>query len=295
MPLDLTARGDSLGRLKQEQDEDPTPMAMRIWHQSFTVLEDLPAYADALKAHAQKVLRPDTQVAWHGQLKGTYPANYPGDDIAHGFLYGMHGSQWLAAGRAAAAQGFDAYAMCTLPNPMLREVRAVVDIPVVGLGEAAFHMATMYGQRFGVLLFIDRMVPLYREQMHAYGLANRCAAIKASGITFHDVLAGYADPGGVIEKFKAAARSMIRDDGADVIIPGEVPLSLLLARNGVTRVDDVPVIDTLAVALKMSELMVDLARAIGIKHSRHGFFNSSPAPERLQQVTQFYGLDKLKF
>jgi allantoin racemase len=270
-------------------------MAMRIWHQSFTVLEDLPAYADAMKVHAAKVLRPDTEVVWHGQIKGTYPANYPGDDIGYGYLVQVHGNQWIAAGRAAEAQGFDAYAMCTLPNPMLREVRSLVDIPVVGLGEATFHMATMYGQRFGVMLFIDRMVPLYREQVRGYGLAERCACIKASGITFREVLAGYADPAPVIAKFEAAARAMIRDDGADVIVPGEVPLSLLLARNGVTRVDDVPIMDTLAVALKTAEVMVDLARATGIRHSRHGYFNSVPSTTRVDEVQSFYGLDKLKF
>ena len=270
-------------------------MPMRIWHQSFTVLEDLPAYAEAMKAHARKVLRPDTDVVWHGQLKGTYPADYPGDDIGYGYTFGMHGNQWIAAGREAARQGFDAYAMCTLPNPMLREVRAILDIPVVGLGEATFHVATMYGQRFGVLLFIDRMIPLYREQVAAYGLAGRCAGIRASGITFRDVLAGYADPQPVIERFRAAARAMIRDEGADVIVPGEVPLSLLLARNGIARVDDVPVMDTLAVALKSAEMMVDLARATGIRHSRHGFFNSVPSAERVDQVQRFYGVDQLQF
>lgn len=271
-------------------------MAMRIWHQSFTVLEDLPAYADAMKAHARKVLRPDTEVAWHGQLKGTYPSNYPGDDIGYGYLFGVHGNQWIAAARAAAAQGFDAYAMCTLPNPMLREARALVDIPVIGLGETTFHLATMLGQRFGVLLFIDRMVPLYREQITNYGLAPRCAAVRASGIGFRDVLAGYgADPKPVIEKFQTAARAMIRDHGADVIIPGEVPLSMLLAKNGITRVDDVPVMDTLACSLKMAELMVDLTRATGIRHSRHGFFNSVPSTARVDEVQAFYGVDRLKF
>ena len=270
-------------------------MPMRIWHQSFTVLEDLPAYAEAMKAHAAKILRPDTEVVWHGQLKGTYPSNYPGDDIGYGYTYGMHGNQWIAAGRAAQAQKFDAYAMCTLPNPMLREVRALIDIPAIGLGETTFHMATMLGRRFGVLLFIDRMIPLYREQIVGYGLASRCAAVRASGIHFQEVLAGYKDPRPVIEKFHVAARAMIRDDGADVLIPGEVPLSMLLARNGVTRVDDVPVMDTLACALKMSELMVDLQRATGIRHSRHGFFNSVSSPERVAQVQEFYGVDKLKF
>ena len=270
-------------------------MGMRIWHQSFTVLEDLPAYAQAMREHAQKVLRPDTEVSWHGQLRGTYPSNYPGDDIGFGYLYGMHGNQWVAAGRQAAAEGCDAYAMCTLPNPMLREVRSLLDIPVVGLGETVFHLATMYGQRFGVMLFIDRMVPLYREQVERYGLVSRCATIRASGLGFRDVLAGYGDPGPVIERFQDRARAMIRDDGADVIIPGEVPLSMLLAKNGVTRVDDVPVMDTLACALKMAELMVDLSRATGIRHSRHGFFNSVASDARVDEVQRFYGVDRLRF
>ncbi len=270
-------------------------MAMRIWHQSFTVLEDLPPYADAMKKHAKKILRPDTEVSWHGQLKGTYPGNYPGDDIGYGYLYGMHGNQWVAAGLTAEREKYDAYALCTLPNPMLREVRSLISIPAIGLGETTFQIATTLGQRFGILLFINRMIPLYRSQIEAYGLSSRLAAIRASGLTFKDVLGGYSDPKAVIEKFQESARAMIRDDGADVIIPGEVPLSMLLAQNGINRVDDVPIMDTLACSLKMAELMVDLQRATGIKHSRHGFFNSVPNPERVAEVGRFYGVDKLKF
>jgi Asp/Glu/hydantoin racemase len=268
---------------------------MRIWHQSFTVLEDLPAYADAMAAHARKVLRPDTELVLHGQIKGTYPADYPGDDIGYGYTYWIHGNQWIAAARAAERDGFDAYAMCTLPNPMLREARAMVDIPVIGLGETTFHMATMYGQRFAVMLFIDRMIPLYREQMRLYGLEARCAAIRPSGIGFRDVLAGFANPAPVIDRILETARRIIREDGADVIVPGEVPMNMLLACNGITRVDDVPFMDSFATTLKIAELMVDLKRATGILPSRHGWMNSTPGKERLDQVAAFYGIDRLKF
>src|SRR6185503_15084783 len=138
-------------------------MAMRIWHQSFTVLADLPGYEDAMRRHLAKVVRDGTEVVFHGQLDGTYPSNYPGDDIAYAWLYAMHGQQWMAAGRAAERDGFDAYAMCTLPNPMLRELRSLLSIPAIGLGETSCHLATMFGQRFAIMLFIDRMVPLYQE------------------------------------------------------------------------------------------------------------------------------------
>ena len=52
-------------------------MAMRIWHQSFTVLADVPGYEDAMRRHLTKVVRNDTDIVFHGQLDGTYPGKYP--------------------------------------------------------------------------------------------------------------------------------------------------------------------------------------------------------------------------
>jgi Asp/Glu/hydantoin racemase len=270
-------------------------MSLKLWHQSFTVLGDLPGYEDAMRAHLAKLLRPDTEVVFHGQAPGTYPSNYPGDDIGYGYTYWIHGNQWVAAGRQAEAEGFDAFAMCTLPNPMLREVRSLIDIPVIGMGETCCHLATMFGQRFAIMLFIDRMIPLYQEQLRQYGLADRCAGVVASGLRFGNVLSAYQDPASAIAQFQEAARRVIRETGADVIIPGEVPLNLLMARNGVNRVDDVPIIDGLGSTMKMAELMVDLYRTTGIRHSRHGFFNSIPSQERVAAVGAFYGVDRLTF
>jgi len=41
-------------------------MTIRIWHQSFTVLSDLGAYDQALRAHFRNVARPDTEIHLHG-------------------------------------------------------------------------------------------------------------------------------------------------------------------------------------------------------------------------------------
>jgi len=267
-------------------------MKTRIWHQSFTVLSDVPGYEDAMRRQLNRVLRQDTEVVFHGQLNGTYPGNYPGDDIAFAWLYAMHGNQWVAAGRAAERDGFDAYAMCTLPNPMLREIRSLLSIPVIGLGETSCHLATMFGQRFAIMLFIDRMAPLYHR---LYGLADRCAGIRPSGLAFADVLAGFTDPAAVLPRIQEAARRIAQETGADVVIPGEVAMNLLLAVNGVTRVDEIPLIDSLACTMKMAELMVDLRRARGIGHSRQGWFNAMPTQERVAQVAHFCGMDRLGF
>jgi allantoin racemase len=265
---------------------------MRIWHQSFTVLEDLPAYAQRMQEHAARVTRADTQVVMQGQLPGTYPGNYPGDDLAYAALFSMHGSQWIARALQAEREGFDAYAMCTLPNPMLREIKTLVDIPVIGFGEASYHIASMLGHRFGMLIFIERMIPLYHEQLAQHGLSSRCAAIRGVGFGFQDVLQGFTNPGPLIDRFMQQARRLIAD-GANVIIPGEMPLNVLLATEGVHHVDDVPVMDGLAVTLNLTECMVDLKRNAGLTTSRNGWFGGAPRKERVQEVLEFYGLDRL--
>ena len=265
---------------------------MKIWHQSFTVLEDLPAYRDAIAMHIRKIVRPDTQVELHGQLPGTYPSNYPGTDLGFAALGTLHSLQWILRAVEAERTGFDAYAMATIPNPLIREIRTIVDIPVVGYGEASYHVASMLGRRFGVLVFIDRMAPLLEDHIAGHGLATRCIGVRPSGLTFQQVLAGYTTPGPVIARFQESARELIRA-GADVIIPGEVPLNLLLAINGVRQVDGVAVLDSLAVTMKLAEAFADLHKSIGFSQTRHGFFGERPAAGRLDEVLGFYGLDRL--
>ena len=169
----------------------------------------------------------------------------------------MHSLQWPANALTAARSGYDAFAMCTIIDPLYREIKTIVDIPVVAAGEVCFHVASMHGHRFGLMLFMDRVIPRYAQLIEWCGLTGRCAGIRQSGLHVRRRRRkGFDKPGPVIDKFREAARAMIAA-GADVIIPGEIPMNVLLASEGVHRVDDVPVIDCLGVTLKMTEAMVD--------------------------------------
>ncbi len=268
-------------------------MGIRIWHQSFTVLGNLPAYADALDAHFRKVARPDTDVVLHGMHDETYRTNYPGTDIRHVYFQYLHGQQFVLGGIAAEEQGFDAYAIMSLPEPALRETRSLIDIPVVGYGESSMLTATMLGECMGVLLFIEEMAPQIEENARRVGLGGRFGGARDVGFRFDDVLAGFSNPAPLLEKFFAAARAMIRD-GVDVIIPGEAPLCVLLGRNGVNRVDEVPVLDALGATIKMAEAMVDLKRACGVSPARNGYFTAKPPRERVNELISLYGMDPLR-
>lgn len=266
---------------------------MKIWHQSFTVLEDLSPYRDALERHFAKVARPDTKIDLHGMQVGTYRSNYPGSDIRHAAFQYVHGLQFMAAALKAQQEGYDVFALSTLPEPALREIRALVNIPVVGYGEAAMLTACMLGRKFGVLLFIDDMDELIAQNAVNHGLASRFAGAVPVGFTFNDVLKGFEDPTELIERFRSSARKLIAQ-GADVIIPGEAPLNVLLAQNGIAEVDGVPILDSLATWIKQAETLGDLRRLCGIKTSRKGYFHSLPDPGRISEIFSFYGLDRLQ-
>lgn len=266
---------------------------MRIWHQSMTVLEDVPAYTERVRRHIDRVKRPGTRVDLHGLKPETYPSNYPGDDLGYSFLFGMHGNQWAANALQAVRDGYDGFAMCTMIDPLFRELKTIVDIPVVAAGELCFHLASMNGHRFGMLLFMDRVIPRYYEQVRMCGLSDRCAAIRQTGMRFADVMQGFENPGPAIDRFRAAARELIAA-GADVIIPGEIPMNVLLASEGVHRVDNALVLDSLGATIKMTETMIEMKSAIGLSHSRHGWHNAAPRADRVEQVMDFYLRDTVR-
>jgi len=267
-------------------------MAMRIWHQSFTVLEQLPAYAARLQEHFRKVARPDTEVVMHGMHPRTYRTNYPGTDIKHNYMQYLHGQQFVLGGIAAEEAGFDAYAIMSIPEPALRETRSLIDIPVVGYGESSMLVGRMLGERMGALIFIEGMTPVIMENAKRIGIDGKFAGARFVGFTFNDVLKAYDEPRSLLERFHDAARAMIRE-GADVIIPGEAPLCALLMKHGIHRVDNVPVVDALGATIKMAESMVDLKRSSGLAPARNGYFTDKPPRERVKELIALCGLDRL--
>lgn len=269
---------------------------MRIWHQSFTVLQDLPGYVEGLKKRIGEVVRPGTEVVLHGQIPGTYNSNYPGVDLAYGAIYWMHGLQWIAAAREAEQQGFDAMVLASIAGPMSTEIRTIVDIPVVGYGEAAFNLAGVYGHRAGMLFFIKERLDFWPKQIAAWGMSERFVGIEHAGVGFQDVLTGLMKPAerdSVVNRIIENGEKLVKETGADVIIPGEMPLNLLLSTAGVTKIAGATVIDGIATSFKFAEMLVDLKKLAGMGPSNHGWFHAAPDRNRFEQVLDFYGLKEL--
>ena len=64
----------------------------------------------------------------------------------------------------------------------LDAARCLTDKPVVGIGEAAYHMASMVSNKFSVVTTLSRSVPALEHNLVRYGLATRCARVRASDV-----------------------------------------------------------------------------------------------------------------
>lgn len=259
----------------------------RIWHQSFTVLADVDPYAAAMRRHLGARALPDTTIDFHGMRAGTYPSAYPGTHIGYGYIAGLHKEQFVAAALQAQREDYDAFLIATIPDTGFEEIRSLVDLPVIAYGNASVAFAATLAPQVGIVNFIDALQPQLRRNMNTYGFGDIVGPIVSIGRGFTDIVAAYEQPGPLLEAFTAAARTAI-DQGAQAIIPGEGPLNVFLADQGVARIDDVPVIDSLGVGLALCEVRARMYRTAGLRPSRHGFFFRTPPAEVLEDARSFY-------
>jgi Asp/Glu/hydantoin racemase len=264
-----------------------TGQGLRIWHQSYTVLEDLPAYAELLQKHADRVTSPGTSVILHGMRPGTYPSHYPGDHIRYSYLQRRHAQQFIDAALRAQADGFSAYFIATLPDVAFEDIRTLLDIPVVAFCQASLLVAATLAPTVGIVNFIEALSAQVRRNAAAYGLAGLLGPVIQLDGTFRDVTAGYSEPGPLIDTFRAGARKAI-DAGARALIPGEGPLNVFLANHGITQVDGIPVVDSLAAGLAMCELRARLARTSGLAAGGGGLYHDRPSACLIAAVHEFY-------
>lgn len=259
---------------------------MRIWYQSLFDSGRIPAYFEGLAARARVVARPGVEVEFFGMPEGSYGARVPSDVVIYPYLASLHAQSILDNALRAEAAGYDVFAIGSVQDPGLEEARSLVDIPVVGYGEAAMHFACLLGGRFAVIAFqagFDQMMDLRIKRL---GLAERALPTALMEADFADVGRALERPGELVARFRAAARRLIAR-GAEAIIPGQLYLSEAIARAGVTRIDEAPIVDGLAATLKMAEAMADLKR-LGISVTRRGYAHARPSRDMIEQARRVH-------
>src|SRR6202021_2199576 len=80
------------------------------------------------------------------------------------------------------ASGVAAHIIACFDDTGLEAARSLASVPVIGIGEAAFHLASMLGHRFSVVTTLSRSIAAIETNLMKYGLAGRCAKVRASEV-----------------------------------------------------------------------------------------------------------------
>lgn len=64
----------------------------------------------------------------------------------------------------------------------LAEARAAARCPVIGIGQAAYHLAALAGPRFSVVTTLPVSVPILTQNIEDYGLSGQLGRVRASGV-----------------------------------------------------------------------------------------------------------------
>lgn len=259
---------------------------MRVWYQSLVDSGRMPPYFEGLKARAAKVARPGVEVDLHGMPPETYGGHTPAEVAVHPYLMSLHVHFILDNALRAQKQGYDVFAVGSIQDPALELARSALDIPVVGYGESAMHFACCLGSRFAVLVFGAGFGQMLDLRIRDLGLRERALPTVVLDVGFDDVGKALQEPGELVPVFEDAARRAIAQ-GAEALIPGQLYLSEAIARAGLKRIDEVPIVDGLAATLKMAEAMHDLKR-LGIGVTRRGYTHARPTQEMIDHARRVH-------
>jgi allantoin racemase len=163
----------------------------------------------------------------------------------------------------------DATIIACFDDTGLDAARSFSPSPVIGIGEAAFHLASLVGGKFSAVTTLSRSVPAIEHSLVRYGLASRCVRVRAADVAVLELeVPGSAARGRISREIDRA----IHEDGAEAIVLGCAGMADLAAE--LTREHDLPVIDGVAAAVKLAESLC----ALGLKTSKRGAY-APPLPK----------------
>lgn len=159
----------------------------------------------------------------------------------------------------------DAVIIACFDDTGLDAARSMVTVPVIGIGEAAYHAATMLACNFSVITTLSRSVPGIEANLVRYGLMARCKRVRATDIP---VLALEQNDPSTLKRIEDEIQSAIDVDKADAIVLGCAGMADLMQR--LEQKFGLPVIDGVICAVTFAEA---LART-GLKTSKRGGYAS---------------------
>jgi allantoin racemase len=172
--------------------------------------------------------------------------------------------------RKGEALGADAHVIACFDDTGLDAARQLASAPVVGIGEAAYHAATLVAHKFTVVTTLSRSIPALEQNLLKYGFERR-GRVRAAEVP---VLALEDEASDARQRIDAEIARALVEDHAEAIVLGCAGMAKL-ARELSAR-HNCPVIEGVGAAVKLAEMLVRL----GLRTSKRGGYALGP-PKKL--------------
>lgn len=218
-----------------------------------TCLEMTQAIGDA----AQQVALPTTDIIAVSPQQGiaSIEGHYDEAIAAIGVL------DLFQQGRGA---GVDGHIIACFGDPALHAAREIAEAPVIGIAEAAFHMATLVATKFSIVTTLPRTKIIAEHLLQQYGFAQHCAQIRCIDLS---VLTLEQDKALAYSKLLDSCLQAKKQDGIGAIVLGCGGMAEMAEQ--VAKEIQIPIIDGVRAAVKLIEAL----QGMGLKTSKWGDYD----------------------
>ena len=152
--------------------------------------------------------------------------------------------------------GCDGYVIACFGDPGLHAAREIARGPVIGIAEAAMHVASLIAPSFSVVTTLGRTCGMAWHLAERYGARRFCRNVRAVEIAVVELENPASDARRrIVEECQRA----LAEDGSDAIVlgcAGMVDLS-----HAISREINAPVVEGVTAAVKLVEALVTLSLA----------------------------------
>lgn len=145
------------------------------------------------------------------------------------------------------ARGADAMVIACFDDTGLNEARRMFPVPIVGIGQAAYHLSMLRGLRFTVVTTMSISVPVLEDNLNDMGVFPYCCRVRASDVPVLDL----EKPGSAAEqRVSDEIATAIGEDGCEAIVLGCAGMTDLASR--LSDRHQLPVIDGVSAAAALA-------------------------------------------
>ncbi|MFO1352241.1 MAG: aspartate/glutamate racemase family protein [Gammaproteobacteria bacterium] len=152
---------------------------------------------------------------------------------------------------AGEAEGCDGYVIACFGDPGVFAAREIAGGPVIGIAEAAFHVASIVATRFSVVTTLARTKIICEHLLQIHGFEHQCRRVRASGL---EVLALEETGPAACAEIVEECRRAVREDEVGALVLGCAGMADLA--EYIQQTIGVPVVEGVAAATKLIEGIV---------------------------------------